>query len=96
MEYRICRAPDLHGLPLEIRALASTNSVTLSFSEMRLEVPGLELFQPPSGFTAYPTVEALSNELLARSQGAPRRRSGEAQGLEDSENKHGRHGGDGH
>ena len=60
------RADDLKGFPVRVRVESGGQVVTADFSEVRLEVPGMELFAPPGGFTEYASGTALINELMIR------------------------------
>jgi hypothetical protein len=40
--------------------------MTLNFSNLRLQPPPAELFDPPDGFMKYETPVALMNELIIR------------------------------
>jgi hypothetical protein len=60
------QADDLRHFPVRIQWIAPSNSVTVNFSEVRVEYPQQELFRPPDGFTTYPTPVALMNELMTR------------------------------
>jgi hypothetical protein len=60
------QADDLKGFPVRVRAESGGQVVTADFSEVRLDVPGLELFAPPGGFTQYASGAALINELMIR------------------------------
>jgi hypothetical protein len=62
--FTLLRATDLNGFPLKISSV--TNSLVLSFSKIRLESPGRDIFKPPDGFTKYTSPEAMADELAAR------------------------------
>jgi hypothetical protein len=50
---------------------------TVKLSQIRLESVSEKLFLPPDGFTAYPTEQAMMDELTLREHGG-RRGAGEA------------------
>ncbi len=64
--FGVWRASDLNGFPIRIRTLKSPTPFTLSLAEIRSEDLGPKLFQPPEGFTKYPTSDAMVGELFAR------------------------------
>lgn len=70
--YQILGAKDLAGLPLQITSLNSLPPFTLTLSQVRLELPGEELFLPPDGFTRYASETAMLNELGTRQLGGIR------------------------
>ncbi len=62
--FRVLRATDLNGFPVQI---ASRNaSLTLALSRIRFEVPPLDVFSPPEGFSKYSSPEAMADELASR------------------------------
>jgi hypothetical protein len=62
----VWRADDERHFPLKIEVVNGAERVTVSFSEVRRELPALDLFRPPDGFAVYPTSVALMNELIVR------------------------------
>ncbi len=64
--FRVWRATDLKGLPVRISGASDGTPVALTLSKARLETVSNDLFQPPSGFTKYDSVEVLINELVSR------------------------------
>jgi hypothetical protein len=60
------QADDARHFPVRIEWIHEPERMTLDFSEIRLEYPAQELFQPPDGFTAYASGVALINELIVR------------------------------
>jgi hypothetical protein len=63
---RVWRSGELNGIPARITGGPGGPSLEVTLSQVRLEAPSLAVFQPPDGFTKYPTAEALMDELLAR------------------------------
>jgi len=59
-------ADDLNRFPVRMRTERGGRQETVDFSEVRLDVPGPELFVPPGGFTQYATPAALISELIIR------------------------------
>jgi hypothetical protein len=57
---------DAIKFPMRIECSNGTDVMTLNFSELRLESPPEDLFEPPEGFTSYASASALMNELLQR------------------------------
>lgn len=53
-------------LPVRIQTTNSTQSVLINLSRIRFQTPQADLFALPNGFKAYPTTEAMMNELLIR------------------------------
>jgi len=64
--YRIWQADDLRHFPVRIQSDSGGKPMTLNFSEIRLESPGEQLFNPPDGFVKYNSPVALMNELIIR------------------------------
>jgi hypothetical protein len=67
VRFQIWRASDLDHLPLRISAHTLGGPVTLTLSDIRLELPPQQIFTPPDGFSKYPSVLAMRDELLRRS-----------------------------
>ena len=66
--FQTWRAPGLKNIRLEVVAPAGATSFILRLSKVRLEPPPPEVFVPPGGFTAYPSLAAMQNELAQREQ----------------------------
>jgi hypothetical protein len=64
--FGVWRATDLNGFPVRIRSLKGPVAFTLNLSGARSEDLSLKLFQPPEGFTKYPSSDAMVGELFAR------------------------------
>lgn len=64
--FRVWRATDLKGLPVRIAGVSDGTSLTLTLSKVKLEAVPNDLFQPPAGFTKYPSAEAMVNEMAMR------------------------------
>ena len=71
--YRVWRALDMPGVPVQVTSLGSTAPFLLKFSKFRPEVPPTELFQLPGGFTKFPNSEGLLSELLMRQHNLKRK-----------------------
>jgi hypothetical protein len=69
VEFAVWRAAALNGFPMRI----SGPEFAVTFSDVKFERPAEGLFHPPDGFTAYPTDEAMINELLFRQVGGKSR-----------------------
>ena len=67
------RADDLNRFPVRVRAESEGRRITVDFSDIRLDIPRLELFVPPGGFTQYASAAALINELMIRESVAEER-----------------------
>ena len=72
------RADDLNRFPVRVRAESEGRRITVDFSDIRLDLPGMELFAPPGGFTQYASAAALINELMIRESALKKGPSGEA------------------
>jgi hypothetical protein len=66
MRLILWRADDVKHFPVRIEAVNGPDHMVLNFSEIRLEYPDQELFQPPDGFTPYASSVSLMNELIVR------------------------------
>jgi hypothetical protein len=66
--FRVWRARDLKGLPVRISGASDGLAVTLTLTKVRLETLPADLFQPPSGFAKFDSVEVMVNEISSRQQ----------------------------
>jgi hypothetical protein len=66
VRFRLWRAPESKGAPARLASEGVSPPLALTLSKVRLEAPPAELFEPPNGFSKYPTAEALADELAAR------------------------------
>lgn len=71
-------ADDLNRFPVRVRAESEGRRITVDFSDIRLDLPGMELFAPPGGFTQYASAAALINELMIRESSLKKSPSSEA------------------
>ena len=60
------RADDLNRFPVRVRMESGDRRTTVDFSNIRLDLPAVELFSPPAEFTRYASPAALINELMIR------------------------------
>jgi hypothetical protein len=60
------RADDLQHFPVRIQVESAGRETTVDFSNVRLDVPEADLFNPPADFTRYGSAVALINELMIR------------------------------
>jgi len=74
--YQIWPASNLGGFPMRIAAVGGGGPLALTFSKVKLELPPADIFQPPDGFTRYPSVEAMMTEMTLRQHNL-RRKPGE-------------------
>jgi hypothetical protein len=65
---RVTRAKDLDNVPLLIESASEPNAFALTLTKVQPGVPGVELFQPPDGFTKYESQPVLLSELAVRMQ----------------------------
>jgi hypothetical protein len=71
----VASASDLGGVPLRIRCEGGGPQFTLELHDVRMQEPAANLFELPSDFTRYATVNAMFEELFRRqSFGRPRQR----------------------
>lgn len=66
-------AADLNGLPLKILLAGDDPASTVLLSQVRLEEPLPDMFEPPNGFTRYENTGAMAKELMLRQQSLHRR-----------------------
>jgi hypothetical protein len=66
--FQLLRARDLNGLALLVDSTNGPVPFTLTLSKVRMDPLAAELFNPPEGFTKYPSEQALLNELASREQ----------------------------
>lgn len=64
--FRLWEAQDAKGFPVRIESSPGAGQMTLNFSDIRLQPPPAELFDPPDGFMKDQTPVALMNELIIR------------------------------
>jgi hypothetical protein len=64
--FRLWEAQDAKGFPVRIESPPGPGQMTLNFSNLHLQPPPAELFDPPDGFMKYETPVALMNELIIR------------------------------
>jgi hypothetical protein len=64
--YLVWQAEDAKRFPVRIASAEGAAGLTLNFMNVRLELPPPELFNPPDGFTKYPSPTTLMNELIVR------------------------------
>ena len=91
--FHIWRALDLRGFAIRIYSATNATFLSLNFSNVRLETPSADLFQPPDGFTKYDSAEAMMGELMARQQNLRRSvtyTTGESDHTEGVEGRRGR------
>lgn len=82
------RADDLKQFPVRVRTESGGRLTTVDFSDIRLDLPALELFAPPGGFTQYASGTALINELMIRESSLKKGPSGESTLPEQPSNWH--------
>jgi hypothetical protein len=73
VSFEVLKAADLNGFPVRIHSHSNSPPLTLTFSKIRLETPGADVFVPPEGFSKYSSPEALVDELAARQHNLRRR-----------------------
>ena len=66
--FKVWRATDLKGLPVRISGASDGQAVTLTLTKVRLEALPADLFQPPSGFAKFDSVEVMVSEIGSRQQ----------------------------
>jgi hypothetical protein len=64
--YKVWKADDLRHFPIRIQSESGGKPMTLTFSDVRLDSPAEQLFNPPDGFVKYSSPVALMNELIIR------------------------------
>jgi hypothetical protein len=62
----VWRASDLKRFPMRIESAGGAPKLTLTFSEVVFKSFENELFQPPAGFTRYPSTDVMTTELVVR------------------------------
>jgi len=65
-QFEIWRAVDLKNLCLRIASKSDKSPFTAQLSGVRFEPVPAAVFEPPSGFTQYPTLAAMLDELALR------------------------------
>lgn len=64
--FTVWRATDLNGFPVRIQSKNAVPPFTVNLFDVRPDKLAPKLFEPPDGFTAYPTAETMAGELFAR------------------------------
>lgn len=59
-------ARDLKGFPVQIQTTERGDTVTFRYRNVRFTDPGADLFQPPNGYTTYPSMEAFTAGLMQK------------------------------
>jgi hypothetical protein len=66
VSFQLSRAEVFKGFPVRITVVSNAIPANLTFTKVRLENPPADLFEPPRGFTVYPSASAMLNECLKR------------------------------
>jgi hypothetical protein len=82
--FTVWEAKDAKYFPVRIQSSGGAGEMTLNFSNIRLELPAVELFSPPDGFMKYDSPVTLMNELIIRQSALAKRNDGKGLDL-DSE-----------
>jgi hypothetical protein len=82
------RADDLNRFPVRVRMESGDRLTTVDLSNIRLDLPAMELFSPPGAFTQYASAAALINELMIRESSLKKGPSGESPPPEQPANWH--------
>ena len=82
------RADDLNRFPVRVRLESGDRLTTVDFSNIRLDLPAMELFSPPGAFAQYASAAALINELMIRESSLKKGPSAESPSPEQPANWH--------
>ncbi len=66
IEVTVWTASDLNGFPLQIQTTEKGDTVTFRYRNVKFTAPGQELFEPPTGYTAYSSMEAFTAGMMQR------------------------------
>jgi hypothetical protein len=64
-------ATDLKDFPVRVEFSDPNSKVQMDYSDIKLEKPDAKLFEPPAGFTSYPTLQAMMQGEMMKRMGAP-------------------------
>jgi hypothetical protein len=65
-EATVWNATDLKNFPVRIDTTDETAKNTMTFTGVKFDKPDAKLFEPPTGYTRYPNMEAMMTEILAK------------------------------
>jgi hypothetical protein len=68
-EVLVWNATDLKGFPVQIQTDEQGKKMTMKFKDVKLEKPDAKLFEPPTEFTKYDSMQAMQMEMFKRMSG---------------------------
>jgi hypothetical protein len=71
-ESTVWNATDLKNFPVKIQTIEQGNNVTMLFKNISVAKPAASLFEPPSGYTKYDSVQSMMmQQMMKRMVGSP-------------------------
>ena len=68
-EATVWNATDLRKFPVQIQMTQQDSQVFMHYTNVKLAQPDHKLFEPPAGFTKYPSVEKMMQESMMKALG---------------------------
>lgn len=66
----VWNASDLKDFPLQIQTQEGKTSMSLRYSDVQLKAPAASQFEPPAGYTAYPSMQELMMAAMKKMMGS--------------------------
>lgn len=66
MEVTVWTAADLKGFPVQIQTSEKGDTVTFRYRNVKFTAPSADLFEAPSGYTAYTNMEAFTMGMMQK------------------------------
>lgn len=64
-------AKDLKDFPVRVEFSDANTKVLMDYTDVKLEKPDAKLFEPPTGFTRYPNLQAMMQGEMMKRMGTP-------------------------
>lgn len=84
-ESLVWNARDLHNFPIRIQTLDEGRTMTLNFRNVSLSKPASSLFEVPSGYTRYTSMQAMMQGEMMKRMGSMSGMSGMGESEDESE-----------
>jgi hypothetical protein len=68
-ESTVWNATDLKNFPVKIQTIEQGNNVTMLFKNVSIAKPAASLFDPPSGYTKYDSVQSMMMQQVMKQMG---------------------------
>jgi hypothetical protein len=68
-ESTVWNATDLKNFPVKIQTIEQGNNVTMLFKNVSTAKPAASLFEPPSGYTKYDSIQSMMMQQVLKQMG---------------------------